>query len=64
MTEAEAIALFDGANPVKLADGKLGLLIRCVDEAGIQVPAEADIRWIPYAQLWHAGGGAFIEVPI
>lgn len=48
--------------PVRLADGAMGLLIRYgADEAGVQVPGEEDIRWIPYARLHDLGGGALIE---
>lgn len=38
----------DFNKPIKLVDGKMGLIIRITDyEIGVQVPSEEDIRWIP-----------------
>lgn len=50
MTKEELLKL--GTNtPTRLADGSFDLLIRWSDEAGIQVPGEEDIHWIPVERL-------------
>ncbi|MEH2201197.1 hypothetical protein [Nostoc sp.] len=52
-----------GEPPIKLADGRFGLLIRGDEqEAGIQVPGEEQIRWMPLASIEIVGDGALIEV--
>ncbi|MEH1808456.1 hypothetical protein [Nostoc sp.] len=52
-----------GEPPVKLADGRFGLLIRGDEqEVGIQVPGEEQIRWIPLASIELVGDGALIEI--
>jgi hypothetical protein len=63
MTFNELLTMPSNA-PVRLADGKFGLLIRWwePDQAGVQVPGEADIRTIPCARLQDAGNGALVEV--
>lgn len=48
---------FDGKNPIRLADGKVGLIIRLLsasNEVGAQVPLEPDIRWIPFSRIGYA----------
>ena len=53
----------EGEPPVKLADGKFGLLIRGDEqEVGIQVPGEEQIRWIPLASIEIVGDGELIEI--
>jgi len=43
--------------PVRCKDGRLGLLIRCLEtEAGVQVPGEDTIRWIGLESLHHLSG--------
>ena len=48
--------------PVLCADGKVGLLVESplgdapTDLAGIGVPGEEDMRWIPPRELHRAGG--------
>ena len=48
--------------PVLCADGKVGLLVEfplsdaSTDLAGVGVPGEANIRWIPPQELHRAGG--------
>jgi len=63
VTNEEALQLFDGLNCVELADGKLGLWVRCANKAGVQVPGEPDLRWIEYPRLIYTDDGAFIEAP-
>lgn len=53
--------------PVRCADGAMALLIRgsrVHDEAGVQVPGEENIRWIPLSRLTDraAGAGALEEL--
>lgn len=67
MTMDEIELVFDGMNPVKLSDGKFGLMIRCGSSllgdntVGVQVAGEEDIRWIPCVKLKHRYG-CFTEV--
>ena len=41
--------------PCLLNDGKIGLVIQYGEEAGIQVPGEEDIRWVPVDRLISKG---------
>ena len=60
------VFLCEENTPVRLFDGRLGLLIRYpiddMTECGVQVPGEEDIRWIPYDSLDEFYGG-LIERP-
>ncbi|MEH1777134.1 hypothetical protein [Nostoc sp.] len=54
-----------GEPPIKLVDGRFGLLIRGDEHScGIQVPGEEQIRWIPLASIELVSDGVLIEVAI
>lgn len=58
----ELNTLFDGANPVVLPDGDIGLLVQIREEkpeCGVEVPGEAELRWIDAEAFQHDGRGAF-----
>jgi len=55
---------FPTNTPVRCADNAMALLIRWSrvhNEAGVQVPGEENIRWIPLARLVDLGSGALAE---
>jgi hypothetical protein len=55
--------LFHGRNPLRLADGKLGLIVHLGhgESVAVQVDGEECLRWVPYGALIHAGDGWFVE---
>lgn len=54
----EQLMALKGNTPALCKDGKLGLVIRFLkDRAGIQVPGEEEIRWVPLERLQEAVGG-------
>lgn len=54
--------VFDGQNPILLRDGKYGLIVRLgVDDFGVRVPGEDDLRWFALDRATHVGGGSFIQ---
>ncbi|MBD2570043.1 hypothetical protein [Anabaena lutea] len=47
--------------PVKTCDNRYGILIRTLEQgAGVQIPGESEIRWIPWESLMCCNG-ALIE---
>lgn len=52
-----------GESPVKLIDGRVGLLIRFDEsEAGVQIFGVSDIYWLPWLKLVDRGNCALEEI--
>ena len=55
-----------GVCPIMLYDGAVGLIIRWDterEEVCVQVPGEADVRWIEAVCVLDIGYGTLIEAP-